>query len=96
MDLPHSLTSDDDKDEVFTPIIGNPAQLVPYTPNRRPHPLQLSQQMTPIADTPESPTPKNRGQCDIFQPYNLPENPSTSASYDNPPISRQWQMDCKI
>ena len=38
---PTSLISDDDNDEVFTPIKGNPAQLVPYTPNRRPHPLQL-------------------------------------------------------
>ena len=40
--------------------------------------------MTPIPDTPESPTPENRGQPDIFRPYDLPGNPSTSASYDNP------------
>ena len=82
---PTSLISDDDNDEVFTPIMGNPAQLVPYTPNRRPHPLQLCQQITPIPDTPESPTAENRGQSDIFRPYNLPENLSNSTSYDNPP-----------
>ena len=40
--------------------------------------------MTPIPDTPESPTPENRGQSVIFQPYDL-SNPSTLASYDNPP-----------
>ena len=94
---PTSLTSNDDNDEVFTPITGNPAQIVPYTPNRRPHPPQLRQQKTPIQDTPESPTLENRGQSDKFRPYDLP-NPTTSASYDNtpPPIFRQWQMDCKI
>ena len=37
---PNSIISNDDKDEVFTPIIGNPAQLVPYTPNRHPRFLQ--------------------------------------------------------
>ena len=31
-----SLISDDGNDEVFTPVIGNPAHIVPYTPNRRP------------------------------------------------------------
>ena len=82
---PTSIISDEDNDEMFTPIIGNLAQPVPYTPNRRPHPIQLSQQMRPIPDTPESPTPENRGQPDIFRPYDLPENPSTSASYDNTP-----------
>ena len=41
-------------------------------------------------------TPEDQGPRDIFRPYDLP-NPSTSASYNNPPpISRQWQMDCKI
>ena len=69
---PTSLLSDVDNDEVFTPISGNPAQIVPYTPIRRPQPLQLCQQMTPIPDTPESPTPENRRQSDIFQPYDLP------------------------
>ena len=83
--LPTSLISDDDNDEVFIPIIGNPAQLVPYTLKRRPHPLHLTQQMTPITDTPECPTPEKIEQSDIFRPHDLPDNPSTSASYDNPP-----------
>ena len=82
---PTSFISDDDNDEAFTPIMSNPAQLVPCTPNHRPHPLQLSQQRTPIPDTPESPTPENRGQSDIFRPFDLPENPSTALSHDNPP-----------
>ena len=81
---PTSLISDDDNDEVFTPIMGNPAQHVPYTPNRRPHPLQLCQQITPIPDTPESPTPENRGQSDIFRPYDIPD-PSSSTSLNSPP-----------
>ena len=58
---PTSLISDDDNDEVLTPIIGNPAQFLPYTPNRHPIPPQLCQEITPIPDTPESPTPENRG-----------------------------------
>ena len=68
---------------MYTPIIGNTAQLLPYTPNRHPDPLQLCQQITPITDTPESPTPESRGQSDIFRPYDLP-NPSTSTSFNNP------------
>ena len=80
---PTSLLSDDDNDEMFTPISGNPAQIVPYTPNRCPQPLQLCQQFTPFPDTPDSPTPENCEQSDMFGPYDLP-NPSTSASYDKP------------
>ena len=64
---PTLLISDDDNDDMLTPIIGNSAQFLPYTPNRNPIPLHLRQQMTPIPDTPESPTPENRGQSDIFQ-----------------------------
>ena len=74
--------SDDDNDEVLTPIIGNPTQRLPYTQNPHPNPLQLCQQLTPIPDTPESPTPENRGQPDIFRPYGLP-NPSPSTSLNN-------------
>ena len=81
---PASFISDDDNDEASTPIIGNPAQLLPYTQNRRPHALQLCQQITPIKDTPESPTPENRGQSDIFRPYDL-LNQSTSNAVSNPP-----------
>ena len=78
---PSSLISDDDDDDddVFNPIFGNPTQHVPYTPNRRSHPLQLCQQLTPIPYAPESPTPGNRGQPDLFRPYDLPESPTTSA-----------------
>ena len=72
---PTSLISDDENDEVLTPIIGNPAQFLPYTPNRHPIPLQICQQMTPIPDTPESPTPENLGQSDIFSPYDIPNEP---------------------
>ena len=36
---PTSLISDDDNDEVLAPIIGNPAQLLPYTPKRHPFPF---------------------------------------------------------
>ena len=82
---PASLSSVDHNDEVFTPKIGSPTQLVPYTPNRRPHALQFCQQLTPIPDTPESPTPENCGQSDIFRPYDLPENP-TRSTYPLPTV----------
>ena len=85
---PTSLISDDENGELLSPIIGNPAQFLPYTTNRPPIPIQLCQQMTPIPDTPESPTPENRGQLDIFRPYNIPNQPS-SMPLINPPISRQ-------
>ena len=78
---PTSIISDND--EVSTPIIGNLAQLLPYTPNRNPNTLQLCQQTTQIPDTLEYLTPENRGQPDIFRPYDLP-NPSTSISFNNP------------
>ena len=50
---PTSLISDDENDEMLTPIIGNSAQFLPYIPNRHPIPLQLCQQITPIPETPE-------------------------------------------
>ena len=71
---PTSLISDDENAEVPTPIIGNPDQFWPYTPNRHPIPLLLCQQITPIPDTPQSPTPENRGQSDDFYPDNIPLN----------------------
>ena len=70
---PTSLFSDDDNDEMLTPKIGIPPELVPNTPNRSPHSLQLCQQITPIPDSPESRTPENRGQSDIFRPYDQPD-----------------------
>ena len=68
---------------MFTPLIGNPAQLLPCTPNCHPNPLQLRQQITPISDTPEAPTPENRGQSDIFRPYDI-RNPLSSTLFNNP------------
>ena len=81
---PTSFISDDDNDEVSTPIFGNPAQLLPYTPNRHPIPLQLCQQITPIPDTPESRTPENCGQSDILRHYDIPDQ-SSSTLLNNPP-----------
>ena len=76
----------------MTLMMKRPAQLlaIPLSPYpilriaRHLYPLQLCQQITPIPDTAESPTPETRGQSDIFQPYNLP-NPSTSNAFHNPP-----------
>ena len=83
---PTSLISDDENDEILSPIRGNHAQFLPYTPNRHPIPLQLCQQMTPIPDTPESLTPENRGQPDVFRPYDFPNEPS-STIINNPPTN---------
>ena len=52
---PTSLISDDENDDMLTPITRNLAQFLPYTPNHHPIPIQLCQQITPIPDTPESP-----------------------------------------
>ena len=91
---PTSLISDDEDDDMLTPIIGNPAQFLPYRPNLHPTPIQLCQQITPIPDTPESPTPENCGQPDIFRPRDIPNEPSPTI-LNNPPLSRQSLMDCK-
>ena len=82
---PTSLISDDENGDMLTPITGNPAPFFPYTPNRHPIPIQLWQQITPIPDTPESPTPENRGQSDNFRPDDIPNQPST-IPLNNPPI----------
>ena len=92
---PTSLISDDENDDMLTPITGNPAQFSPYTPNRQPIAPQLCHQITPIPYTPESPTPENRGLSDLFRPYDIPHEPS-STILNNPPLSRQSPMDCKI
>ena len=66
---PTSLISDDEDTEMLTPIGGNRAQFVAYTRDRR-----------SIPETPESPTPDNRGHVDhlhpdaIFQPSLIPLN----------------------
>ena len=84
--LPTSLISDDEDDDMLTPITGNPAQFLPYTPNRHPIPIQLCRQITPIPDTPEHPTAENRGQSDLFRPYDIPKQPSSSLLHNPPPI----------
>ena len=71
---PTSLISDDENDEMLTPITGNPAQFLPYTPNHHPIPPQLCQQITPIPYKPE----------DIFRPYDILDAPS-STLLNNPP-----------
>ena len=79
-----SLISDDENGDMLTPITGNLAQFLPYTPNHHPIPIQLCQQKTPIPDTPESPTPENQGQSDNFCPDDIPNQPS-SIPLNNPP-----------
>ena len=81
---PTSLISDDEDDDMLTPITSNPAQFLPYTPNPHPIPIQLCQQITPIPDTPESPTPENRGQSDNSRPDDIPNQP-LSIPLNNPP-----------
>ena len=61
-----SMISDDEDLMNLTPIIGNPEQYTPQIPPRRNHPIQLCQHVQPIPDTPESPTPENRGRSDNF------------------------------
>ena len=80
---PTSLISDDKNDEMLTPTIGNPAQFLPYTPNSPSIPIQLCQQATAIPNTPESPTPENRGRSDNFRPDDIPNQPS-SIPLNNP------------
>ena len=71
---PTSLISDDEDKEMLTPTSGDRAQFLSYTPNRHPIPVHSCQQTTPIPDTPESPTPENRGRPDDFYPDNIPLN----------------------
>ena len=93
---PTLLISDDDNDEMLTPIVGHPAQFLPYTPNRHPIPLQIYQRVTAIPYTPESPTPENRGQSDIFRPYDFLKQPSSTLLNNPPPISRRSLRYCEI
>ena len=82
---PTSLISDDEDDDMLIPITGNPAQFLPYTPDRHPIPIQLCQQLAPIPDTPESPTPEHREQPDIFRPRDIP-NETSPTILNNPPF----------
>ena len=92
-----SMTSNDEEQSNLTPIIRNPEQHKSQIPQQRNHPKQLCQFLQTVTDTPESPPPEDRGQKDIFRPYHVLD-PSTSASYSNPPppMSRQWLMGFKI
>ena len=67
-----SIISADDDPMNPTPIIGNPDQYTPQILPRRHHPIQLCQHVQPIPDTPQSPTPEDRGQSDDFYPDNIP------------------------
>ena len=67
-----SKISADDDPMNPTPIIGNPHQYTPQIPPRRHHPIQLCQHVQPIPDTPQSPTPEDRGQSDDFYPDYIP------------------------
>ena len=70
---PNTSTISDDEDPMNpTPIIGNPDQYTPQIPPIRHHPIQLCQHVQPIPDTPQSPTPENRGQLDDFYPDIIP------------------------
>ena len=81
---PISLISDEDSDEVLIPLIRNPDQFLPYTPNGHPITLQLFQQKTPNPDTTETQTLESHGQSDIFRPYDITNQPS-STLFNNPP-----------
>ena len=92
---PTSLISDDDNVEVLNPIIGYPAQLLPYTLNRHPNPLQLCQQIAPTPHTPESPPQQFVGS----QTFPVPTIFSTQRHQlylTTLSISRQWLKDCEI
>ena len=87
---PTSLISDEENEEVLTPIIGNPP--VPTLNTESPtYSSPIMPTKTPIPDTPESPTAENRGQSDIFHRYNIPDAPSSTILNNPPPppISRQ-------
>ena len=82
---PNMSMNPDDQDSIDpTPIIGNSEQYTPQIPPRRNHPIQLCQHVQPISDTPESPTPKNRGHSDKTCPDDIP-NPPPSILLNHPP-----------
>ena len=62
---------------MLTPIIGNPAQFLPYTPTRQPIPVQLCQKRTP--------SPENRGHSDHVRPDDIPNQPSSIPLNNLPP-----------
>ena len=70
-----SMISDDEYQMNPTPIIENPEQFTPQIPSRRNHPIQPCQHVQPIPDTPESPTPENRGHLDNIRHDNFSNQP---------------------
>ena len=74
--LPTSLISDDEDTEMLTPIGGNRAQFVAYTRDRR-----------SIPETPESPTPDNRGHADHLHPDANSQPSLIPLNNPAPPIS---------
>ena len=68
------MISDDEYQMNPTPKVGNRKQYKSQIPSRRNHPIQLCQHMQTIPDTPESPTPENRGRSDYLYPDNIPLN----------------------
>ena len=88
---PNMSMNSNDQDSIDpTPIIGNPEQYTPQIrdgqniPPRRNYPIQLCQHVQPIPETPESPTPENRGHSDNTCPDDIP-NPPPSILLNNPP-----------
>ena len=80
-----SMISDDENQMNPTPIIGNPEQYTPQNPPRRNHPIQLCQHVQPFPDTPQSPTPENRGHSDNICTGDTPDQPSTFSLHNPPP-----------
>ena len=101
-----SMISDDEDPTNLTPIIGNLEQKTPQIPPRRNHPIQLCQHVQPIPDTPESPTPENRGRSDDFYPDTIPLNkpPKITAVADElrnltlhpHPQRNEWVTGCLV
>ena len=79
-----SMISADEYQMNPTPIIGNPEQYTPQIPPRCNHPIQPCQHVQPIPNTPESPTPDNRGHPDNLCPDDIFNQPS-SIPLNNPP-----------
>ena len=79
-----SMISDDKYQMNPTPISGNPEHYTPQIPPRLNHPIQLCQHMQPIPDTPESPTPGNRGHPHNIYFDDITNQPS-SIPLNNPP-----------
>ena len=74
-----AMLSGDDELSNLTPILPNSEQYTLQATQRRNHLILFHQHLQRNPDTPQSPSPEDSGQGDIFCPYDLP-GPSTSAS----------------